>query len=311
MVLLFNYYIIRIMKNKSYNDYIDSFLDNIWAEQGLSKNTLVSYEHDIKGFLIFLNKKNIDLFNAQKSDVNSFVSFRFSNGISTSSNMRLISSLKKFFAYLTSHNLIKINPTENLESPRKVKSLPHTIDVDSVDKLLNAPDLKTKFGARDKAMLEILYACGLRVSELVSLNFSQVVMESNFLRVMGKGNKERIIPINDYALSFLKTYTNNYRSEFLKNSKTDSLFLSNRGKKMTRHSFWHILKKYAVQVGINEHLSPHTLRHAFATHMINNGADLRVVQLMLGHNDLSTTQLYTHIAKNELKELHCKNHPRA
>ena len=299
------------MKNISYNDYLDSFLDSVWAEQGLSKNTLVSYEHDIKSFLIFLNDNKVELFKVQQSDINSFVSFRFSKGISSSSNMRLISSLKKFFVYLVSHNFIKKNPTENIESPRKVKLLPHTIDVESVDKLLNSPDLKTRFGARDKAMLEILYACGLRVSELVSLKFSQVVIESNFLRVMGKGSKERIIPINDYALTFLKTYIEDFRSEFMKSKKTDSLFLSNRGLEMTRHSFWHIIKKYALQAGINDHLSPHTLRHAFATHMINNGADLRVVQLLLGHSDLSTTQLYTHIAKNELKELHCKNHPRA
>ncbi|MBT6755332.1 MAG: site-specific tyrosine recombinase XerD [Gammaproteobacteria bacterium] len=295
----------------SHNDYLDSFLDSVWAEQGLSKNTLVSYEHDIKSFLIFLNDNKVELFKVQQSDINSFVSFRFSKGISSSSNMRLISSLKKFFIYLVSHNFIKKNPTENIESPRKVKLLPHTIDVESVDKLLNSPDLKTRFGARDKAMLEILYACGLRVSELVSLKFSQVVIESNFLRVMGKGSKERIIPINDYALTFLKTYIEDFRSEFMKSRKTDSLFLSNRGLEMTRHSFWHIIKKYALQAGINDHLSPHTLRHAFATHMINNGADLRVVQLLLGHSDLSTTQLYTHIAKNELKELHCKNHPRA
>ena len=299
------------MKNISHNDYLDSFLDSVWAEQGLSKNTLVSYEHDIKSFLIFLNDNKVELFKVQQSDINSFVSFRFSKGISSSSNMRLISSLKKFFIYLVSHNFIKKNPTENIESPRKVKLLPHTIDVESVDKLLNSPDLKTRFGSRDKAMLEILYACGLRVSELVSLKFSQVVIESNFLRVMGKGSKERIIQINDYALTFLKTYIEDFRSEFMKSKKTDSLFLSNRGLEMTRHSFWHIIKKYALQAGINDHLSPHTLRHAFATHMINNGADLRVVQLLLGHSDLSTTQLYTHIAKNELKELHCKNHPRA
>jgi len=299
------------MKNTFNNEYLDSFLDSIWAEQGLSKNTLLSYEHDIKSFLIFLKKKKIKLLNAQQTDVNSFVSYRFSKGISSRSNMRLISSLKKFFLYLASHNIIKHNPTENIESPRKAKSLPHTLDVEIVDNLLNAPDLKTRFGARDKAMLEILYACGLRVTELVSLKFSQVNVESNFLRVMGKGKKERIIPINDYALSFLKDYIEDFRSDFVKDKKTDSLFLSNRGKEMTRHSFWHIIKKYAAQVGINDHLSPHTLRHAFATHMINNGADLRVVQLLLGHSDLSTTQLYTHIAKNELKELHCRNHPRA
>ena len=225
--------------------------------------------------------------------------------------MRLISSLKKFYLFLVSRNIIKKNPTEDIESPRNVKSLPHTIDTESVDRLLNAPDIKNRFGSRDKAMLEILYACGLRVSELVTLKLSQVVMESNFLRVMGKGNKERIIPINDYALAFLKTYIENHRSDFTRQKKSDSLFLSNRGSEMTRHSFWHILKKYSKKVGINSHLSPHTLRHAFATHMINNGADLRVVQLLLGHSDLSTTQLYTHIAKNELKELHCKNHPRA
>ena len=190
------------MKNISHNDYLDSFLDNIWAEQGLSKNTLVSYEHDIKIFLAFIDTKKVKLLDIQQSDINLFISFRFSKGISSSSNMRLISSLKKFFLYLVSHNFTKINPTENIESPRKVKSLPHTIDTESVDKLLNAPDLKTKFGARDKAMLEILYACGLRVSELVSLSFTQVVMESNFLRVMGKGSKERIIPINDSRFHF-------------------------------------------------------------------------------------------------------------
>ena len=299
------------MKNILNNDYLDSFLDNIWAEQGLSKNTLISYENDIKKFLIHMEHKNVKLSEVTHSDINSFLSFRFSNGISSRSNMRLISSLKKFFLYLLSHNIIKKNPAESLESPRKIKSLPHTLDVESVDKLLNAPNIKSKLGARDKAMLEVLYACGLRVSELVTLKFSQVIMESNFVRVVGKGSKERIIPINDYALSFLKIYIDDYRPQFVRDKKIDSLFLSNRGKEMTRYSFWHTLKKYAIQAGIREHLSPHTLRHAFATHMIKNGADLRVVQLLLGHSDLSTTQLYTHIAKNELKELHCKNHPRA
>ncbi len=299
------------MKKKLNNEYLDSFLDNIWAEQGLAKNTLLSYEHDINSFLLFLDKEKIKLFDTKQTDVNAFISQRFSNGISSRSNMRLISSLKKFFLYLYSHNFLKKNPTENIETPRKIKSLPHTIGIDQVDKLLNAPDMNSRFGSRDKAMLEILYACGLRVSELVSLKFSQVNMESNFLRVLGKGNKERIIPINDYALSFLKKYIDDFRKDFITSKKTDTLFLSNRGAEMTRHSFWHILKKYALQVGIEEHLSPHTLRHAFATHMINNGADLRVVQLLLGHSDLSTTQLYTHIAKNELKELHCRNHPRA
>ena len=299
------------MKNTLNNDYLDSFLDSIWSEQGLSKNTLISYEHDIKSFLLFLHKNKISLVSTDYSDINSFISDRFSKGISSRSNMRLISSLKKFYLFLVSRNIIKKNPTEDIESPRNVKSLPHTIDTESVDRLLNAPDTKNRFGSRDKAMLEILYACGLRVSELVTLKLSQVVMESNFLRVMGKGNKERIIPINDYALAFLKTYIENHRSDFTRQKKSDSLFLSNRGSEMTRHSFWHILKKYSKKVGINTHLSPHTLRHAFATHMINNGADLRVVQLLLGHSDLSTTQLYTHVAKNELKELHCKNHPRA
>jgi len=299
------------MKNTLHNDYLDSFLDNIWAEQGLSKNTLISYEYDIKGFLAYLQKHNILLTSVEQSDINFFVSIRFSKGISSRSNMRLISSLKKFFLYLLSHNIIKKNPSEDIESPKKTKSLPHTLDVDSVDKLLSAPSLINRIGVRDKAMLELLYACGLRVSELVNLKLSQIMMESSFLRVIGKGSKERIIPINDYAISFLKKYVDEYRSDFAINKKTDSLFLTNRGKEMTRQSFWNIIKKYATKVGIHEHLSPHTLRHAFATHMINNGADLRVVQLLLGHSDLSTTQLYTHIAKNELKELHCKNHPRA
>jgi integrase/recombinase XerD len=311
MIFQFNYYIIRTMKNTLHNDYLDSFIDNIWAEQGLSKNTLISYEHDIKGFLLYLQKHNISIISVEQSDINSFVSIRFSKGISSRSNMRLISSLKKFFLYLLSHNIIKKNPAEDIESPKNIKSLPHTLDVDNVDKLLSAPDLKNRIGVRDKAMLELLYACGLRVSELVNLKLSQVMMESSYLRVMGKGSKERIIPINDYAVSFLKNYIDEYRSDFSINKKSNSLFLTNRGKEMTRQSFWNIIKKYALKAGIHEHLSPHTLRHAFATHMINNGADLRVVQILLGHNDLATTQLYTHIAKNELKEIHCKNHPRA
>ena len=234
------------MKNILNNDYLDSFLDNIWAEQGLSKNTLISYENDIKKFLIHMEHKNVKLSEVTHSDINSFLSFRFSNGISSRSNMRLISSLKKFFLYLLSHNIIKKNPAESLESPRKIKSLPHTLDVESVDKLLNAPNIKSKLGARDKAMLEVLYACGLRVSELVTLKFSQVIMESNFVRVVGKGSKERIIPINDYALSFLKIYIDDYRPQFVRDKKIDSLFLSNRGKEMTRYSFWHTLKKYAI-----------------------------------------------------------------
>ncbi len=299
------------MINAKNSEYLDNFLDAIWVEQGLSKNTLISYEHDIKIFFSYIDKFNIKLSDVTISNINTFISSRFSLGISSKSNMRIISSLKKFFLYLLLRNIVKKNPTESIETPRKVKSLPHTIDVESVNKLLDAPSFNTKLGARDKAMLEILYSCGLRVSELVTLKLSQVVMESNFLRVMGKGSKERIIPINDYALEFLKTYINEYRLKFTKEKKTDFLFLSNRGKEMTRHAFWHLIKKYAFKAGIKENLSPHTLRHAFATHMINNGADLRVVQLLLGHSDLSTTQLYTHIAKNELKELFCKNHPRA
>ena len=213
------------MKNTLNNDYLDSFLDSIWSEQGLSKNTLISYEHDIKSFLLFLHKNKISLVSTEHSDINSFISDRFSKGISSRSNMRLISSLKKFYLFLVSRNIIKKNPTEDIESPRNVKSLPHTIDTESVDRLLNAPDTKNRFGSRDKAMLEILYACGLRVSELVTLKLSQVVMESNFLRVMGKGNKERIIPINDYALAFLKKYIENHRSDFTGKKKSDSLFL--------------------------------------------------------------------------------------
>ncbi len=294
-----------------YNNHISSFLDNIWAENGLSKNTLDSYRSDISKFIYFILDNNIKISNVKTSDINNYIAKRFSKGISAKSNMRLISSLKKFFRYLYTHKVITYNPTDNLISPKKIKSLPYSIDVANVDKLLAAPNLKTKIGYRDKAMLELLYACGLRVTELVSLKIFQISVQNNILRVQGKGNKERVVPINDYALDYINSYINEVRPSFFNGEPTDDLFLTSRGKAMTRHAFWHIIKKYAKEADIVDNLSPHTLRHAFATHMINNGADLRVIQLLLGHTDLATTQIYTHIAKKELKELHNKHHPRA
>ena len=297
------------MKNILNNDVLDNFLDSIWAEQGLSKNTLISYEHDIKTFLMYLQEKNIDLSNAQHSDINSFISVRFSNGISSRSNMRLISSLKKFFLYLSSRNVIEDNPTEDIETPRNVKSLPHTIDTESVDKLLNAPDTNDRFGSRDKAMLEILYACGLRVSEIVNLQINSIYFEESYIQVTGKGQKDRLIPVNKTTLSMIDEYINTERTKFSSNS--NFLFISQHKKPLTRQRIWQIIKLHIRNAGIIKNVSPHTLRHSFATHILENGGSLRAIQEMLGHSNISTTEIYTHIEKNRLKNIHEKFHPRA
>ena len=301
------------MKNIEFSEYsIDHFIDEIWSTHGLSENTLNSYRSDIKNFLLFLARNKSKISSVSKEDINQYISKRFAQGISSKSNMRLISALKKFFLFMKNNNHIQHNPTDKLIIPKKIKTLPHSIDISSIDKLLNSPNTQTNIGFRDKVMLELMYSSGLRVSEIISLKVFNLSIINNSVRVIGKGNKERIVPVNDYASRMLKDYLENYRNFFLKNSLNDYLFLTSRGKPMTRHAFWHIVKKYSKKVGLDvQKLSPHVLRHAFATHMINNGADLRVVQMLLGHADISTTQVYTHIAKRELKEIHNKHHPRS
>ena len=287
---------------------IDSFLNALWLEFGLSDNTLSAYGSDLKQFDKWLEAK--ELFNVEQQDINQFFVYRKQQGMSKRSVARILSSLKRFYGYLLREGLIQSDPCELIDAPRLAPTLPESLSENDVESLLQAPEIVSALGFRDRAMLELLYATGLRVSELVELNFQQVNFRQGCLRVVGKGEKERLVPVGEEAMDWLERYLNQARPMILGARQSDYLFVTNRGSSMTRQAFWHIIKRYAKQAGIDKHLSPHTLRHAFATHLLNHGADLRVVQLLLGHSDLSTTQIYTHIAQQRLKELHSQFHPR-
>ena len=287
---------------------IDSFLSALWLEFGLSDNTLSAYGSDLKQFDKWLEAK--ELFNVEQQDINQFFVYRKQQGMSKRSVARILSSLKRFYGYLLREGLIQSDPCELIDAPRLAPALPESLSENDVESLLQAPEIVSALGFRDRAMLELLYATGLRVSELVELNFQQVNFRQGCLRVVGKGEKERLVPVGEEAMDWLERYLNQARPMILGARQSDYLFVTNRGSSMTRQAFWHIIKRYAKQAGIDKHLSPHTLRHAFATHLLNHGADLRVVQLLLGHSDLSTTQIYTHIAQQRLKELHSQFHPR-
>ena len=287
---------------------IDLFIDALWVENGLSQNTLNAYASDLRIFTKSLGKK--ELIDVDKLDISEFLNQRYDEGISARSSARILSSLRRFYGYLIREKQVKSDPTALIEPPRIGKSLPHSLSEKEVDLLLNAPEITAVLGMRDKAMLEMLYATGLRVSELVSLTLSQVNLTMGVLRVTGKGNKERLTPVGEQAIFYLELYMQQSRPVLLSERPCEMVFVTNRAAGMTRQAFWYIIKRYAKKAEIKSHLSPHTLRHAFATHLINHGADLRVVQLLLGHSDLSTTQIYTHIANERLKELHSKFHPR-
>lgn len=287
---------------------IDGFLNALWLEFGLSDNTLSAYGSDLKQFDKWLEAK--DLISVDRQDINQFFVYRKQQGISKRSVARILSSLKRFYGYLLREGLINADPCELIDAPRLAPALPDSLSEADVESLLQAPEILTALGFRDRAMLELLYATGLRVSELVELTFQQVNFRQGCLRVVGKGEKERLVPIGEEAIDWLERYLAQARPMILGSQQSDYLFVTNRGSCMTRQAFWHIIKRYAKQAGIDKHLSPHTLRHAFATHLLNHGADLRVVQLLLGHSDLSTTQIYTHIAQQRLKQLHSQFHPR-
>ncbi|MGB1541317.1 MAG: site-specific tyrosine recombinase XerD [Cycloclasticus sp.] len=286
------------------NEYIRLFLDSLWVENGLSDNTLAAYKTDINLFSKWLKKRHKSLLSVEPSDVSLYLADRLGQGISARSSARLLSSLKRFYIFLIREGRLSEDPTVSIAAPKLGRSLPATLSETDVDDLLAAPDTSTALGYRDRAMLEVLYASGLRVSELVGLKLSEINFRQGVLRVMGKGNKDRLVPIGEEAI------IEQWRLEILGDKKTEVVFPTNRGAGMTRQGFWHIIKRYATHSGINKEVSPHVLRHAFATHLLNNGADLRVVQLLLGHSDLSTTQIYTHIAKERLKDIHEKFHPR-
>ncbi|QPK63148.1 site-specific tyrosine recombinase XerD [Methylomonas sp. LL1] len=287
---------------------IESFLNDLWLEFGLSNNTLAAYGSDLNQFDKWLEKKTLIEVGAE--DIAVFLQYRQKQGHSSRSSARLLSCLRRFYRYLLRENKISTDPSQLIDAPHIGRSLPHSLSETEVELLLQAPETVHALGFRDRTMLELLYAAGLRVSELVEINFQQVNFRQGCIRIVGKGEKERLVPVGEEAMVWLERYLTGPRQDILGNRQSNFLFVTARGSCMTRQSFWHIIKRYAKQAGINAHLSPHTLRHAFATHLLNHGADLRVVQLLLGHSDLSTTQIYTHIAQHRLKELHSKFHPR-
>ncbi|MDH5180850.1 MAG: site-specific tyrosine recombinase XerD [Gammaproteobacteria bacterium] len=289
---------------------VSVFLDALWMEQGLSEHTLTAYRHDLAGFANWLAASETDLIAVSKADVHGYLAHRLEQNFSPRSSARFLSCVRRFYGYLLRNKHIHVDPTALIEAPRLGRSLPKTLSEKDVEALLQAPDIGNPAGLRDRTMLEVLYASGLRVSELVGLTLGQVNLRQGVVRVVGKGNKERLVPLGEEALDWINRYLVEGRPAILDGGVTDALFPSNRKQFMTRQNFWHIIKRYAKQAGINTTLSPHTLRHAFATHLLNHGADLRVVQMLLGHTDLSTTQIYTHVARARLKDLHAAHHPR-
>ncbi len=289
---------------------IHVYLDRLWAERGLSQNTLDSYQRDLAYFATWLQKKGTQLNTAELFHLQSYLAHRFANNYSPRSTSRVLSCLRGFYRWGVRERLFEQDPTVLLENPRLGKSLPKTLTENDVEKLLNEPSVDIAIELRDKAMLEVLYGAGLRVSELVGLNINQINLRQGVVRTFGKGSKERLVPLGEEAVYWVEQYVKKARPELTGGVATDALFLSNRRQHMTRQTFWHRIKEYAKRAGIRATISPHVLRHAFATHLLNHGADLRVVQLLLGHSDLSTTQIYTHIARQRLKDLHAEHHPR-
>ena len=290
------------------SDLIDQFIDFYWLTTGASKNTLSAYRSDLKIFSKWLN--NNSLIDVDKKQIQDYFSYRKDSNISASTQSRMLTCLHSFYQFLSDKKNLKIDPTEQLDYPKLEKNLPIFLNVQEVERLLEAPNSKSLFGQRDRAMLELLYSCGLRVSELINLSYHNINLKDEFIRIHGKGNKERLLPMGEIAIDYLTKYELNSRPALLKNGQSDSYFLSNRGKAMSRQNFFYIIKDYASKAGIDKPLSPHSLRHAFATHLVQKGADLRSVQLMLGHSDISSTQLYTHIQNAQLKTQHQKHHPR-
>ena len=299
---------------------IERFIDHLWMENGLSENTLSAYRNDLAGFALWLKEKGRLLSAANTCVIQDFLAFNYDIQQKRRSVARLLSTLRRFYLYLLRENQISEDPTRLLESPKGERSLPLSLNEKQIDDLLEAPDISDDLGLRDRAMLEVLYATGLRVSELINLQTSQISMQQGVIRVIGKGNKERLVPVGEIALDYLMQYYQQSRPQLLLNmtkhkknvSQCSDVFVTRRGRAMTRQAFWYMVKRYALIAGINtDHLSPHTLRHAFATHLLNNGADLRVVQMLLGHSDISTTQIYTHVADQRLREMYQIHHPRA
>ncbi|MCZ6798571.1 MAG: site-specific tyrosine recombinase XerD [Gammaproteobacteria bacterium] len=302
---------IESQSNTSADLEIDYFIDALWSQKGLAPLTLSAYQQDLRKFSDWLQNQDKKLPNASQANIQSYLSRRFSAGASARSNARLLSTLKQYFRHLIKTGERKDNPTALISAPKVHAILPQTLSEQDITRLLEAPDLETSYGLRDRSMLELMYSSGLRVSELVSLQLNQININLGLVRLTGKGNKERVIPVGEEALHWLSLYIDNSRPNLVRqNSVNDALYLSSRGTAITRQAFWQHVKKYSLKAGIKSVYSPHSLRHAFATHLLNHGADLRTVQMLLGHSSLSTTQIYTHIAQARLQALHSAHHPR-
>ncbi|WP_044624624.1 site-specific tyrosine recombinase XerD [Photobacterium gaetbulicola] len=291
---------------------IERFLDAMWMERGLSENTLMSYRNDLKKMENWLEEQSLTLETVSSDDLQRYQQWLFDADYKQTSRARMASAIRRLFQYLNREKVRDDDPSAMLVSPKLPKRLPKDITEEQVDALLSAPDPNDPIELRDKAMLELLYATGLRVTELVSLTMENVSLRQGVVRVIGKGNKERLVPMGEDAIDWIEQFLQSGRPQLLGEKSSDVVFPSKRAKQMTRQTFWHRIKHYAVKAGIDgETLSPHVMRHAFATHLLNYGADLRVVQMLLGHSDLSTTQIYTHVATERLKQLHQAHHPRA
>jgi integrase/recombinase XerD len=282
---------------------VSRFLDAACREQGLSRNTLAAYRADLTALARWLAERNVPIMRTTRADLQDFIAWRARAGARPSSTARQLSSFRRFFHYFAHEGAIREDPTAQIAMPKFARSLPRSLTEEEVEALLSAPVVSDPLGNRDHTMLEVLYATGLRVSELVNLRHGQIDLTQGVIRVPGKGDRERLIPLGKEAIRALKEFSRGARSEILLDHQTDYLFPTRRGDRMTRQAFWYIVKRYARKAGIAKELSPHTLRHAFATHLLNHGADLRVVQMLLGHSDLSTTQIYEHVVRERLKKL--------
>lgn len=291
---------------------IERFADALWMERGLSRNTLAAYQSDLAKLAEWLNRqRGATLLAARREDLLEYLAARARAGTKARSSARLLSCLRQFYQHALREGWVRVDPSARIDAPRLGRPLPKSLTEQEVEALLEAPKTDDPEGLRDRAMLELLYATGLRVSELVGLRFAQLGLNQGLVRVMGKGGKERLVPLGDEAMEWLSRFIRTARYELLGERLSDDVFPTRRGAAMTRQAFWYRIKKHAAAAGIHKHLSPHTLRHAFATHLLNHGADLRVVQMLLGHSDLSTTQIYTHVARERLKSMHQQHHPRA
>jgi len=288
---------------------LDLFIDHLWLEDGLSRNTLDSYRFDLSAFSLWLAAQKKSLLTVDQADIQQYLADKFPH-YKARSMSRLIASMRRFYRFLMRENKISLDPSIQIKSPKLPRSLPQSLSEDEVLALLQAPDDSDPIGLRDRAMLELLYACGLRVSELVGIKATEVSVHDSVVRVTGKGSKTRLVPMGEAAADWISRYLRDARSVILQQWLSDALFVNSRGDAMTRQAFWYLIKRYALMAGIVKPMSPHVLRHAFATHLLNHGADLRVVQMLLGHADISTTQIYTHVARERLKQMHKVHHPR-